>query len=239
MEGVSLQRRLVETRLFWKRDAKTWDSGTYIWDARARRAELNTSRKPVLLESGYEIPTAKDCDKCHHGGADKLLGVEAVALALPTAEGATLSKLVAAHALSDPPAQTSITLPEDDTGMAGFALGYLHVNCGMPCHSSRGLGHETELVMRLRASEFWPTPVAATETESYVACVGQPPTTKSVAAKFPDAPRIAPGAHDQSLVWLLAHRRDDYQMPPLVTHKIDEEGTQKLADWIDALPTPD
>jgi len=25
-------------------------------------------------------------------------------------------------------------------------------------------------------------------------------------------------------------------MPPLVSHKIDDVGTQKLADWIDALP---
>jgi hypothetical protein len=25
-------------------------------------------------------------------------------------------------------------------------------------------------------------------------------------------------------------------MPPLVSHKVDDTGTQKLADWIDALP---
>ena len=65
--------------------------------------------------------------------------------------------------------------------------------------------------------------------------VNQKPTTASVAAKFPDAVRITPGAHDKSLVWLLSHRRGEYQMPPLVSHKIDDVGTQKLADWIDAL----
>jgi hypothetical protein len=37
------------------------------------------------------------------------------------------------------------------------------------------------------------------------------------------------------LVWLLSHRRGDYQMPPLVSHQIDEVGTQQLADWIDSL----
>jgi hypothetical protein len=41
--------------------------------------------------------------------------------------------------------------------------------------------------------------------------------------------------HEQSLLWLLANRRGDYQMPPLVSHKVDDTGTQKLAAWIDAL----
>ena len=54
--------------------------------------------------SGYEIPTLKDCGRCHHGGADKLLGIEAVALALPDAQGVTLAKLVATDSLSNPPA---------------------------------------------------------------------------------------------------------------------------------------
>jgi hypothetical protein len=228
--------KLVETRLFWKRDASTWESGTYIWDADQRNASLNTSRQPVLIASGYEIPTAKDCGKCHHGGADKLLGVEAVALGLSTARGVTLAQLVSDGALSNPPASTSIALPEDATGLAGAALGYLHANCGMPCHSTRGLGHETELVMRLRAGEFWPAAVGgAAATDSYRATVGQQAVTGAVTAAFPDALRITPGAHDRSLVWLLAHRRGDYQMPPLVSHQIDEAGMQELAAWIDAL----
>jgi hypothetical protein len=202
------------------------------------------SRQPTLLDTGYEIPTAKDCAKCHHGGADKLLGLEAVALALPTAEGVTMAKLVAAGSLSNPPGSTEITLPVDGTGTPVEALGYLHANCGMPCHSSRGLGHETELVMRLRADEFWPTPGAAavsllaTASEAYKVTVNVDPVTGAVASAFPGAKRITPGSHDQSLVWLLSHRRGDYQMPPLVSHQVDETGTQKLAEWIDALTAP-
>ena len=232
---------LVETRLFWKRGANQWESGTYAWDASGLEATLNTSApKGLLLPSGYEIPTQKDCDKCHHGGSDKLLGVEAVALSLPTAEGATLAALAARGALSQIPPSTSATLPEDGTGKAAAALGYLHANCGMPCHSSRGLGEETQLVMRIRASELWPAPgsspatVAATDT--YRATVKQESTTASVAHQFPGAKRITPGAHDQSLLWLLAHLRGNYQMPPLVSHRIDDAGTRLLADWIDALP---
>ncbi len=231
---------LVETRLFRKRSATLWEAGTYIWDRTGTAATLNTATKGVILPSGYEIPTVKDCDKCHHGGADKLLGVEAVALAFPAADGATLTSLTQQGLLSHPPAVTTIALPEDESGKAGAALGYLHANCGMPCHSSRGLGDETKLVMRLRAGEFWPdgsaaTALAASATETYQATFLQSPTTAAVAQAFPGALRITPGAHDMSLLWLVSHLRGKYQMPPLVSHKIDEDGTQKLADWIDAL----
>ena len=89
----------------------------------------------------------------------------------------------------------------------------------------------------LRATELFgasPTPLEMTET--YLATVDQVPTTAAVASKFPGANRIIRGDHEQSLVWILAHRRDFYQMPPLVSHRIDDDGTQQLADWIDALP---
>lgn len=225
---------LVETRLMWKRTADTWELGTYIWDANGN-ATLNTASQGTILPNGYEIPTQKDCDKCHHGGADQLLGVEAVALALPTATGATLDDLAQRGFLSAPPTPTTIELPDDGTGKAGAAIGYLHANCGMACHSSRGLGEETQLLMRLSANELWPTPVSAQMLQTYLATVGQPPTTASVASKFPGANRITPGAHDQSVVWLMAHTRGNYQMPPLVSHQIDDAGTQSIADWIDSL----
>lgn len=232
---------LIETRMFWKRGESDWASGTYVWDE-AGEAALDTSKQPLIVMGGYEIPTAKDCGKCHHGGSDKLLGVEAVALALPTAEGMTLERLAAEGRLSVPPPTTSVTLPEDASGLAAAALGYLHANCGMPCHSTRGLGDETELVLRLRADELWPPGITgappgvdAASTDAYLATVDVEPTTMSVAQKFPDALRITPGDHEQSLLWLMSHRRDDYAMPPLVSHVVDEAGTAALAAWIDAL----
>lgn len=232
--------KLVETRLFWKRDDSVWESGTYIWNVDESAASLNKSRTPTLLPSGYEIPTAKDCGRCHHGAADKLLGVEAVALALSGARGLTLERLVARGALSAPPQRSTIDLPEDATNLGAQALGYLHANCGMPCHSSRGLGHETELVMRLRADEYWHADGTfglpdASATESYRAMLGKPAVTGAVTSAFPDALRIAPGDHTRSLVWMLTERRGDYQMPPLVSHRVDDAAVQQLASWIDAL----
>ena len=236
--------KLVETRMVWKQAASNWLYATYIWNDTQTAAPLNESRQPVLLADGYEIPTGKDCGRCHHGGADKLLGVEAIELALPSAKGITLASLVAQGRLSAPPATTSIVLPEDETGKAAAALGYLHANCGMPCHSSRGLGDETNLLLRLSANLFWPSAdddagvdlsASVADTDTFKAAVDKLPTTASVAQKFPGAKRIAPGSHEDSLLWLLSHRRGEYQMPPLVSHRIDEVGTQQLADWIDSL----
>ncbi|APR78561.1 Hypothetical protein A7982_03908 [Minicystis rosea] len=235
--------KLVETRLEWKRTATEWASGTYVWNAAGTAATLNTETKGIILPSGYEIPTVKSCDKCHHGASDHLLGVEALLLGLPNAEGATLASLAANGHLSHPPAHTTVTLPEDSTGKAAAALGYLDVNCGIACHSTRGLGEETKLVLRLRASDFWPDgasgaveKVSVDKTEMWASMINQMPTTMSVAQHFPGALRLTPGAHDHSLVWLVSHLRGNYQMPPLVSHAIDEDGTAKLAAWIDALP---
>jgi len=233
--------RLVETRLFWKRAPSEWASGTYIWDASGSDATLDTSRMPTIVGDDYEIPTAKDCGKCHHGGADKLLGIEAVALALPGALGVTLQVLRDDGRLSWAPSSPQARLPEDSTGRAAAALGYLHANCGMPCHSSRGLGDETQLLLRIRADEIWQLPQHgapvsdATEAEAYAATVGVEPTTASVAQRFPGALRVTPGVHESSLLWLMTDRRDDYAMPPLVSHKVDPAGTKALAAWIDAM----
>jgi hypothetical protein len=236
-----LADQLVETRMLWKQADTHWVTTTYLWDDAGATAARNTSTTAILRDDGYEIPTDKDCGKCHHGGADYLLGVEAVALALPTAEGEDLSHLAADGLLSDPPADTTVTLPDDDSGHAAAALGFLHANCGMSCHSTRGLGDETQLVMRLRAGELWDEtghrrPLTVPETDTYVATVGVPPTTASVVQEYPDALRVTPGDHERSAVWLLSDLRGKYQMPPLASHKVDEADNAELAAWIDDLP---
>jgi hypothetical protein len=166
--------------------------------------------------------------------------VEAVSLALPTAEGITVASLAAQRSLSAAPATTSIELPEDQTGLAAAAIGYLHTNCGTACHSSRALANETKLDMRLRATDFWPAPgvpvATVAMTAAYRTAVDQPIKTQAYVDAFPGAKRITPGAHDQSATWRASHLRGMFQMPPIVSHMIDEAGTQKLASWIDALP---
>ena len=231
---------LVETRLFWKRSPSKWEHATYIWDSTATEATLNDSHTPTLLADGYEIPATPTCDKCHGGAADRLLGVEAVALALPSAQGITLTDLAASGALSAPPATTEIALPEDGTGKAAEALGYMHMNCGTACHSTRGLSGFTQLHMRLRAEEFWPIggapPDAVEQTDAYTTGIDADVILATYAQAFPGTKLLSPGSHETSLAWVVAHLRGTHQMPPIVSHVVDEAGTEKLATWLDALP---
>jgi hypothetical protein len=237
-----VEGRLVETRLLWKRSETGWERATYIWDETGKSATMNTSKSPTLLPNGYEIPSAiKVCEKCHAGAADTLLGVEPVSLALSSAVGITLASLVSEGRLSAPPQRTSVTLPEDATGKAAAALGYMHANCG-GCHATRGLSGFTQLHTRLRADQFWPADAAnalpaltVEDTDAYKTGVEQPVMLPSLLTDFPDTKIIARGSHDKSLTWRLAHLRGIHQMPPIVSHAVDEAGTQKLAEWIDAL----
>jgi hypothetical protein len=110
----------------------------------------------------------------------------------------------------------------------------------MACHSSRGLSGFTQLHTRLRAEEFWPAPGAPAATvettDAYVSGINQDVILATYAQAFPGTKLILPGYSDKSLAWLTSHLRGTHQMPPIVSHKVDDAGTQKLADWIDALP---
>lgn len=238
-----LDGKLVETRLLWKRDEGRWEHATYVWNDAGDVATLNAVNAPTVLPGGYEIPATGACDKCHGGGADKLLGVEAVALALPTADGVTLATLAQEGRLSAPPSPLAIELPDDATGKGAAALGYMHMNCGVACHSARGLSGFTQLHMRLRAEEFWPAPSAPAATleatDAYVTGINADVILATYAQAFPGTKLLTPGSHEKSLAWAVAHLRGEHQMPPIVSHQIDAAGTQLLADWLDALtPTP-
>lgn len=231
---------LVETRFLWKRSETSWVEATYIWDADGRSARLGDHVTPTILPSGYEIPATRTCALCHDGASDTLLGIEAITLGLAAAEGVTLTSLASAGSLSAPPPTTTIALPEDATGRAAAALGYVHVNCGMPCHSERGVSAYTHFFGRLRAEEFWPSPggvLGTVETsDTYRTGVNAEVMIATYSSAFPGTQLITPGAHATSLVWVLPHRRGLRQMPPVVSHVVDDVGTQAIADWIDALP---
>jgi hypothetical protein len=69
---ISLDGRPVETRLFWKVSADKWVRATYVWSAES--AVRNDDGVP----GAYSIPSRTECDQCHDGRKDRLLGVEAI-----------------------------------------------------------------------------------------------------------------------------------------------------------------
>jgi hypothetical protein len=228
---------VLETRMFVKSAPSEWLFTTYVWmDDDARASRLDTGRPNAV--GTYEIPNAVECSQCHDGHADRLLGFEAISLALPGATGLTLDALAKEGRLSAPPPTTTLALPGDDR--AKLALGWLHINCGVTCHSptATGTASFTGMHLRLSAKALLAGGENVTDTEIYRTTVGQP----FAASRYVDDPRyvgflrIAPGAPDKSLVVAVVSLRGDGQMPPIVSHVVDPEGIGYLRDWIASLP---
>lgn len=233
--------KVIETRLFTKVEPARWVFTTYVWRADATAA-LRDDTGARNVAGTYEIPSAVQCSKCHGGHTDRLLGVEAVSLGLPGATGLTLATLANEGLLSVPPPATTITLPGDARAQA--ALGYLHINCGVPCHSpnSRGTSSFTGLLMRLSAKALLAGPVNVADTDTYKTTIGSDGGVPFVTTQYLDDDRfvghlrVTPKNPDKSLVWSVVSLRGPGQMPPIVSHEIDQKGAQLLRDWIGGLP---
>lgn len=227
----------VETRHYHKTKADTWVRTTYRWDATESRA--TRLDKGETLADGYEIPDIQKCDTCHYGGADQLLGLDAVSLSMPGAQGVTLAGLVAQGALSAPPSKTQAVFPEDTTGKAAKAIQWLHANCGA-CHNDSPSAAASIISLRfaLKSSEvLGDTPAAVSALSLYTTSYC---TNARVSLGDSGILRnIAGGDRTKSMAYLRANLREPTgreQMPPIATHKIDTAGVALFGDWIDALP---
>lgn len=227
--------RRVETRFYWKVSATQWVWTTYKWSPDESHADRFDDGLPKA-EGTYEIPKTDSCDQCHRGKKDKVLGIEAIALAMPSAEGLTLAKLKQDGVLStDVPAAK---IPEDASGKAVAALSYLHMNCGVSCHGPTPTdpAFNSGLILRLGVAELAAGQVATLNT--YKTSVG----VKIFGNAYFEYSgkgflRIKPGVSQESLIPALAALRDvTIQMPPIATHQADPVGRGAVEAWIDAMP---
>jgi hypothetical protein len=237
----------VETRMYLKaKDA--WRHTTYRWNDAETDAvrKDNGERIPVAGKPDYEIPNTGQCDACHAGKTEPLLGIEAVGLGLPTAQGVTLASLAADGRFSVAPPTTTITIPDDGTTKAAPALGWLHANCGA-CHNngpSSGAQFTGQFFL-LRPSQLLPEAGVATvqDLDTWKTAVNVNALRTDVDAGVPYK-RIAGGHPENSLVSILSGRRvtppDEpnpiFQMPPLVTRQVDTAGHALLDAWITVIP---
>lgn len=238
-----LDGRRIETRLFAKMSDGTWQHTTYVWNDDLSDARRTDSGKTIARAGAppYQIPTSSECNQCHQGRKDRLLGVEAVSLGLPDAKGVTLASLVADGLLSSPPASTTVAFPEDATGKAAAALGWLHVSCG-PCHNrSKDANAQNSMIRFLTYPSDLASPVTA--LDAFTTAVDKPSNVD-----IPDGGGtlfqiIKRGDPSSSLASWLSGRRVPpdqipnvkQQMPPIVTRVVDAKGHQLLDDWITAL----
>jgi hypothetical protein len=228
----SWQGHRVETRMFWKAEDDLWLKASYHWN----EAETSATRFPGgevdVAGHTYYIPSPKECDQCHKGRADRALGFELISLALPGAEGLTLSELITQGLLSAAPSDGQFAIGDDGTGHAAPALSWLHINCGVSCHNdnSSAEGYSSDLRLRL--------PSEAIEGGSS-AGFDALQTTVGVGAHTPRLRgriRIVPGSPQDSLLYNLASTRDlanpKNQMPPIASRVLDNDGLMLIEAWI-------
>lgn len=243
----SLGGKRIETRLYLKtKDA--WRHTTYRWNDAGTDAvrKDNGERVKVAGKPDYEVPNTGQCDACHAGRTEPLLGIEAVSLGLPTAQGVTLASLAADGRFSVAPPTTTITIPTDADNKAAPALGWLHANCGS-CHNNNpnaGASFTGQFFL-LRPSQLLPEAGTATvqDLDTWKTAVNVASSRQDVDAGT-NYLRIAPGDPAHSLASILSGRRVTppeepnplYQMPPLVTRQVDVAGHALLDAWITAIP---
>ena len=223
----------IETRLLWKQGPGSWYRTTYRWsaDGQTSATELRDGETNVAGTT-YEVPSSFLCDDCHNGRPDGVLGFEAVALASPAATGLTMAQLVSQNLVTTPPTG-SLAVPGDTTTQA--TLGWLHMNCGVACHNDTGgLASDTGFLMRLNAASL----SSVQTTDTYTTGWNVPAQTFQI----PDAGttyRFHACDVPSSAAYYRADQRTGVngipmgvQMPPYVTHMVDDADMATLAAWI-------
>ncbi|HEY2902093.1 MAG TPA: hypothetical protein VGL59_16040 [Polyangia bacterium] len=224
----------VETRMWQKLSATYWVNAAYAWNA-DESAATSSKGGDITLGDGstYHIPTNDECQKCHRGRTDFILGFEQINLGLDGATGLTLAQLMANGQLSSPPASTSMVIGDDGTGVAAPALGWLHTNCGVTCHNpnSNATAYQAGMHLRLDATQMDGRSSAGFEPLL---------TTVGVMVNDPDwkgQTRIVPGDPTNSLLFhLITNRGTGNQMPPIATSIVDMAHTPLVQAWIAAMP---
>ncbi|MFP2929391.1 hypothetical protein ACLESO_30175 [Pyxidicoccus sp. 3LG] len=226
--------RRIETRFLWKRPDGTWLRTTYRWSDDERTAlELTDGEQHVPGTDDYEIPSQVDCRSCHAGREDEVLGFEAVALAHEAARGLTLERLVQEGLLTHAPTE-ALRVP-GASPVEREALGYLHMNCGVSCHSANreALGSLSGLHLRLEAGELG----SVEATDTWRTAVGVKSLFRTSGLFGGDFQRVAPGdVKHSTLLHRVGLRGSAAQMPPLGTRVVDERGRALLQRWIEAMP---
>jgi hypothetical protein len=215
---------LVETRFMQKLGQAQWERVAYAWRDDGSDADAARDGATDALGTAHDIPSVSDCNNCHRGSADNLLGVSAIQLATgETSE--PLAALANTGRLSVPLAEHP-SVP--GTPLEQAVLGYLHGNCGH-CHS------EYHPLANLRTIRFrLPLGVIdAADAPALTTLVGSPmhhtidETTLG----------IVPGDPESSQMWRrMQHRGDGNEMPPLGTETVDTDAVALVRAWIAELP---
>lgn len=229
----------VETRIYYKKDEGEWKQSTYEWNQDLTDATRVLRAKDVMLPNGqtHWLPGPNDCEDCHKGRRDRVLGFEQVALGLPGATGETLAKLVEEGRVKNLEGPSEYHIGPDDESVDAKALGWLHMNCGVTCHNDIPTGEGMSLNMRLRmnAADLDGRPTSEfPAVRTTLGAMTQTPT-------WFGRTRVVAGSPEESWLFSLITARtanQKEQMPPLATYVVDPDGSEWVRQWISNLKAP-
>ena len=232
MKHFKLGEKFIETRLFAHSELG-WQGFSYEWrDDQADAVLLGDGKEKLIDGVHWQYPSTGQCLVCHTQVANFALGLEALQLNNPhlySASGITANQLdTLAHinlfssaVSANQKAQTLFSPSDTNASVSQRARSYLHSNCSN-CHRSNG-----------------PTPVNidlrfTTALSAMNVCDVQP-----VAGDMgiTNARIVAAGEPEASVLLQRMKVRDQFQMPPIGSHLVDEEGVELVRSWIASLET--
>lgn len=236
--------RKVETRVFVKTEEGDWSYATYLWDDAGKRATRHDTGKEMMVDGkAYSLPSHTQCNECHVGRRERVLGFDAVTLGLMgdgTREGVTLDELVSSGRIKNFNADTQYTIGPNPESAESRALGWMHNNCGVSCHNTNPNSKAYSTGMRLILD---PTQLDGRPTDEFLAIkttIGQEAFTLTWKGEM----RVTPGQPEESLIVKLITARGNpkEQMPPIGTNYTDDENIEIVKEWISGMKpasTPD
>lgn len=218
--------KLLETRFLWKQGAGVagWLQVAYVWNAAGTDAVAVPDGVADVSGTNHDVPGTEQCEQCHNGAGDVLIGVSAFQLSKENGGGA-LATLIAQNWLSQPPAAE---LPVPGDGVVEDAIGYLHGNCGH-CHNDESfLAEKRALRLKLLTSAKTPEDMPVYKTALGGTAAHDFYGTTII---------VTPGSPVTSQLYQRMKVRNLDQMPPLGTEVVDDPAVAIVGQWISGLPS--
>ncbi len=237
LPGQAASRFRVETRVLLLQSGE-WAGYSYRWNDDQSDAKLVEKGGADVVfpigkgqgeEQTWRFPSRAECLTCHSRAAGFVLGVTGAQLNREHDYGnvqanqlSTLDHIgLFTNPLPKPPEELEqLCNPWDDSAdLEERARAYLHVNCSS-CHIQAGGGNsQIELGF-------------STPREKMKLIEARP---QHDTFGIPNAMLVAPGDPDRSVLIHRISQRERGQMPPLVSHRVDERAVSLLREWIAGL----
>jgi len=238
VKSFAFDDKLVETRLFVRRDSKTWVGYGYQWNEEQTEATIVPDEdRTVMFDTGqrqvsWTYPSRYSCMLCHNKLGGSSLGPETRQLNRVVDGQNLLDKLESLDVFDAPlpkpylaalptPYESFEGKPPEGASNTDLTRSYLHANCAF-CH--RADGNPGTLDLR------YDVPLANT------AACGAPPLNGS--AGLSTATIVTPGKPMESVLWARMQTLDAKdRMPQIGTYVVDQPGVKLVNDWITSIPS--